>query len=46
MVQAAGMGVAMANAHAALLEIADWVTGRHDEDGLVAVVERILSDGA
>jgi Cof subfamily protein (haloacid dehalogenase superfamily) len=45
MVQAAGVGVAMANAHAALLEVADWVTGRHDEDGLVAVVERILGEG-
>ncbi len=42
MVQGAGLGVALANAHASLLEVAAWVTGRHDEDGLVAVVERIL----
>lgn len=43
MVEAAGLGVAMGNAHAALREVADWVTGRHDEDGLVAVVDRILA---
>ena len=43
MVEAAGLGVAMGNANARLLEVADWVTGRHDEDGLVAVAERILS---
>ncbi len=45
MVMAAGWGVAMGNAHGALREVADWVTGRHDEDGLVAVVERILDLG-
>ncbi len=42
MVSAAGMGVAMGNAQEELKQAADWVTGRHDENGLVAVVERIL----
>jgi len=42
MVRAAGLGVAMGNGHTELRRVADWVTGRHDEDGLVAVVERIL----
>lgn len=44
MVAAAGLGVAMGNAHPDLSEVADWVTGRHDEDGLVAVVERLLGE--
>jgi hypothetical protein len=43
MVAGAGLGVAMGNAHPELSEAADWVTGRHDEDGLVAVVERLLA---
>ncbi len=43
MVAAAGMGVAMGNAHEELAQIADWVTARHDEDGIVRVVERILA---
>jgi len=43
MVESAALGVAMGNAHPELLEVADWVTGRHDEDGIVAVVERILT---
>jgi Cof subfamily protein (haloacid dehalogenase superfamily) len=42
MISAAGMGVAMGNACEELKQAADWVTGRHDEDGLVGVVERIL----
>jgi len=46
MVRSAALGVAMGNAHPELLEVADWVTGRHDEDGIVAVVERILDTGA
>ncbi len=43
MVSEAGLGVAMGNACEELKRVADWVTGRNDEDGLVAVVERILS---
>lgn len=42
MIQGAGVGVAMANGHARIKAIADWVTGRHDEDGIVEVVQRIL----
>jgi hydroxymethylpyrimidine pyrophosphatase-like HAD family hydrolase len=33
----------MGNAAQEVKEAADLVTGRHDEDGLVALVERILS---
>jgi Cof subfamily protein (haloacid dehalogenase superfamily) len=44
MVAEAGLGVAMGNACEALKQAADWVTGCHDEDGLVAVVERILGE--
>jgi Cof subfamily protein (haloacid dehalogenase superfamily) len=42
MVKHSGMGVAMGNGHDDLKEAADWVCGRHDEDGLVEVVEHIL----
>lgn len=42
MIRGAGFGVAMANGHPEVQAAADWVTGRHDEDGLVAVVERLL----
>ena len=37
------MGVAMGNATEELKAAADWVCGRHDEDGLVEVVERLLA---
>ena len=43
MIREAALGVAMGNAAPEVKEAADLVTGRHDEDGLVAVVERILS---
>jgi hypothetical protein len=46
MISRAGMGVAMGNACAELKQAADWVTGNHDEDGLVGVVERILGRNA
>ncbi|MBW2394184.1 MAG: HAD family phosphatase [Deltaproteobacteria bacterium] len=42
MIRGAGFGVAMANGHPEVHAAADWITGRHDEDGLVAVVERLL----
>jgi hydroxymethylpyrimidine pyrophosphatase-like HAD family hydrolase len=32
----------MGNACEEVKRAADWVTGHHDEDGLVGVVERIL----
>ncbi len=43
MIREAALGVAMGNAVQEVKEAADLVTGRHDEDGLVAVVERLLS---
>ena len=42
MIRGAGLGVAMANGHPEVHAAADWITGRHDEDGLVALVERPL----
>lgn len=44
MISGAGMGVAMGNACEEVKRAADWVTGHHDEDGLVGVVERILGE--
>lgn len=44
MIRGAGVGVAMGNATDELKSEADWVCGRHDEDGLVEVVARILDD--
>lgn len=44
MLRRAGMAVAMGNAVDAVKEQAHWVTGRCDEDGIVAVVERILGE--
>lgn len=42
MIRHAGASVAMGNAHEDVKSAADWVTGRHDEDGLVSVVDWIL----
>ncbi len=36
----AGHAVAMANAHADVLAVADEITGHHDEDGVAQVLER------
>ena len=44
MLREAGMAVAMGNAVDAVKEQAHWVTGDCDADGIVAVVDRILSD--
>jgi len=46
MIREAGMGIAMGNAVDEVKDAADWVCGRHDEDGLVEVVERILAERA
>ncbi len=43
MLRWAGHGVAMANAHPRLLAVADEVTSSHDEDGVAAVLERLLA---
>jgi Cof subfamily protein (haloacid dehalogenase superfamily) len=40
MLQWAGHGVAMANAHPAVLESADEITARNSEDGLALILER------
>ncbi|WP_028124712.1 Cof-type HAD-IIB family hydrolase [Eremococcus coleocola] len=40
MIQAAGLGVAMANASAALKAVADEVTLSSDEDGVAAIVDK------
>ena len=44
MLREAGMSVAMGNAVDDVKVVAHWVTGRCDEDGIVAVVDRILRD--
>jgi hydroxymethylpyrimidine pyrophosphatase-like HAD family hydrolase len=38
----AGLGVAVANAHAVLLAAADEVTASNDDDGVAIVIERVL----
>lgn len=43
MLRRAGMSVAMGNAVEDVKDAAHWVTGACDEDGIVAVVDRILS---
>lgn len=40
----AGRGVAVANAHPAVLEIADEVTGANDEDGVASYLASLLAD--
>ena len=42
MVSFAGVGVAMGNAQQALKDVADYVTGTNDNDGLVEVIERFI----
>jgi len=46
MISGAGVGVAMGNACEEVKRAADWVTGHHDQDGLVGVVERILGEAS
>ncbi|HVC96981.1 MAG TPA: Cof-type HAD-IIB family hydrolase [Pirellulales bacterium] len=42
MIEAAGMGIAMGNAHAEVKAAADRIAPSHDEDGMVQVVDWIL----
>jgi 5-amino-6-(5-phospho-D-ribitylamino)uracil phosphatase len=42
MISAAGFGVAMAHAPAAVREAADWVASHHDEDGLAQFITDVL----
>ncbi|MBW1598717.1 HAD family hydrolase [Streptomyces sp. JJ38] len=41
----AGYGVAMAGAHAELIEVADEVTASNEDDGIALVLERLLDGG-
>jgi hydroxymethylpyrimidine pyrophosphatase-like HAD family hydrolase len=41
----AGRGVAVANAHADVLAVADEVTASNDEDGVALVLETLLAEG-
>ena len=43
MLEWAGHGVAVANAHPLVLDLADEVTGTNDEDGVAIVIERLLN---
>lgn len=42
MIQYAGTGVAMGNAQPAVKEVADYITGTNDEDGLVQVIDKFI----
>lgn len=42
MIEAAGVGVAMANAHPKVLEAADHVTASNDEDGVAAAIREFI----
>lgn len=42
MIESAGLGVAMANAQPAVLELADYVTKSNDEDGVLHVINKFL----
>ena len=42
MIQAAGLGVAMANADPAVLAAADYVTGPNDESGVAQAIEKFV----
>jgi hypothetical protein len=44
MIRGAGFGVAMGNADPAVKAAASWTTGRHDEDGLVTLIDRLMAD--
>lgn len=42
MIKYAGTGVAMGNAQPAVKEVADYITGTNDEDGLVQVIDEFI----
>lgn len=42
MLQTAGKGIAMANAHAEIKALADDVTLTNDENGVTSVIEKVL----
>jgi len=45
MLEWAGRGIAVANAHAEVLAVADEVTASNDEDGVALVLEQLLARG-
>ena len=42
MIEAAGLGVAMANAHPRVLEAAGHVTATNDEDGVALAIRKYI----
>lgn len=42
MIETAGLGVAMANAQPAVLEMADYITKSNDEDGVLHVINKFM----
>ena len=42
MIQAAGIGVAMANAQEKVRQAADYITKSNDEEGIVDVIEKLF----
>ncbi len=42
MLQEAGFGIAMGNAHKSIQEIADYVTASNEEDGVALALEKFL----
>lgn len=44
MIQYAGMGVAMGNAQAEVKESADYVTASNDEDGIVEIIRKFMTE--
>ena len=42
MIQAASIGVAMANAQEKVRQTADYITKSNDEDGIVDVIEKLF----
>ncbi len=42
MIRNAGLGVAMGHARPEVLAAADLITGRHDQDGVAMLVDRVL----
>lgn len=46
MLSAVGLGVAVGNAHPAVLKVADAVAGANDEDGVARFVDGLLAGGA
>ena len=46
MLRFAGLGVAVANGHPDVLDVADEITAANDEDGVALVLERLLEAGS